>query len=95
MGAKQYIHRSDTAFYGFDLGLYCFHSLYLSVYLGYRVYRMYSDRQALANSIDPERGVSPGATLFASQPAIFRHNIGEWIVLFQILEQIWYGFWGV
>ena len=34
-----------------------------------------------------EFGVSSGSTLFATHPAIFRHNI----VLVQMLEHIWYG----
>ena len=36
-----------------------------------------------------DRGVSSGSTLFATHPAICRHNIRKYTVLVQILEQVW------
>ena len=47
----------------------------------YRIYHMYSDRQAWANSLDrdetPQNAASHlGIHVFATRPAIFRHNIG-------------------
>ena len=35
---------------------------------------MYSDRQARANTVDPDAG-SSGSSLFATHTAIYRHNI--------------------
>ena len=46
----------------------------------YHIYHMYSDRQAWANSVDPDTTaeyVSLGSKLFPTHPAIFRHNIGQ------------------
>ena len=48
------------------------------IVLLYRIYRMYSDRQAWANSVVPdaaEWGISSGSILFATHPAMFGHNM--------------------
>ena len=42
----------------------------------YHINHMYLDRQACANSVEAtECGISSGSTLFATRPAIFKHNI--------------------
>ena len=48
-------------------------------FVDYHINRMYLDRQAQANSVDPDEmllnAASHQCSLFAPHPAIFRHNI--------------------
>ena len=59
---------------------------------------MYSDWQAWANWQRwdaSECSDSSGSTLFATHPPTLRHNIGLYIVLVKILENVWLNSWGV
>ena len=56
---------------------------------------MYSDRQVLAKSVDPDETPQYAAShqdlQFATRPAIFKHKNGLWIVLVQRLKLYKYG----